>query len=52
MIDDERDRAWAAVHDALMNVPGWAVGPCELHGETATRHVVAVDLRPRWRLVG
>lgn len=29
--------------------PGWAVGPCQYHGEDATWHVAAVDLRPRGR---
>jgi hypothetical protein len=46
--DDERERAWAAVHDAMAKTPGWAVGPCTYHGEVALWHA-AVDLRPRGR---
>jgi hypothetical protein len=44
---DERERAWTAVHDALAQMPGWAVGPCVYHGEASSWHVVAIDLRPR-----
>ena len=44
--DDERERAWASVHDAVARMPGWAVGPCTYHGEEALWHVSAVDLRP------
>jgi hypothetical protein len=47
--DDERERAWAAVHDAIAAMPGWAVGSCTCHGESALWHVSAVDLRPRGR---
>ena len=47
--DDDRERAWAAVHDAIAQMPGWAVGPCTYHGEVALWHVTAVDLRPRGR---
>ena len=47
--DDERERAWAAVQDALALMPGWAVGPCTYHGEVALWHVTAIDLRPRGR---
>ena len=46
---DERERAWAALHDAIARMPGWAVGPCSYHGEVALWHVAAVDLRPRGR---
>ena len=47
--DDERERAWGAVHDALAQMPGWAVGPCTFHAEVALWHVTAIDLRPRGR---
>ena len=47
--DDERERAWGAVHDALARMPGWAVGPCTYHAEVALWHVNAIDLRPRGR---
>jgi hypothetical protein len=47
--DDERERAWATVHDAMAQIPGWAVGPCTYHGEVALWHVAAIDLRPRGR---
>jgi hypothetical protein len=47
--DDDRERAWAAVHDAIAQMPGWAVGPCTYHGDGALWHVTAVDLRPRGR---
>jgi hypothetical protein len=47
--DDERERAWWAVHDAMARMPGWAVGPCTYHVEAALWHVTAVDLRPRGR---
>jgi hypothetical protein len=46
---DERERAWAAVHETIARMPGWAAGPCSLHGETALWHVAAVDLNPRGR---
>ena len=49
MTDDERERAWGAVHDAIARMPGWAVGPCTYHGEVALWHVTAIDLRPRGR---
>ena len=49
MTDDERGRAWAALHDAIAQKPGWAVGPCAYHGDDALWHVTAVDLRPRGR---
>ena len=49
MTDDERERVWATVHDAIAQMPGWAVGPCIHHGEVALWHVAAVDLRPRGR---
>ena len=49
MIDGERERAWAAVHDAIAQMPGWAVGPCVYHGDGALWHVAAIDLRPRGR---
>jgi len=42
--DDERERAWAALHDAIAKMPGWAVGPCTYHGEVALWHVAAIDL--------
>lgn len=47
--DDERERAWGAVHDAIAQMPGWAVGPCTYHGDGARWHVAAIDLRPRGR---
>jgi hypothetical protein len=47
--DDERERAWWAVHDAMARMPGWAVGPCTYHAEVALWHVAAIDLRPRGR---
>jgi len=47
--EDERERAWAAVHDAMDQMPGWAVGPCTFHGEVALWHLAAIDLRPRGR---
>jgi hypothetical protein len=47
--DDERERAWGAVHDAMARSPGWAVGPCTYHAEVALWHVTAIDLRPRAR---
>lgn len=49
MTDNERERARAAVHDTIAQLPGWAVGPCTYHGEVALWHVAAVDLRPRGR---
>jgi len=49
MIDDERERAWASVHDAIARMPGWAIGPCTYHGDDALWHIAAVDLRPRGR---
>jgi hypothetical protein len=48
-MDDEREAAWAAVHDAIAAMPGWAVGPCQYHGHDATWRVAGVDLRPRSR---
>ena len=48
-MEDERERAWAAVHDAMAQMPGWAVGPCTYHGEAERWHVAAIDLRPRGR---
>ena len=47
--DAAREGAWAAVHDAIAKMPGWAVGPCAYHGEHASWHVSAIDLRPRGR---
>ena len=49
MTDEERERAWAAVHDAMAQMPGWAVGPCVYHGDGALWHITAIDLRPRGR---
>ena len=49
MTSDERERAWAAVHDAIAQMPGWAVGPCVYHGEEDLWHVAVVDLRLRGR---
>ena len=49
MTGDERERAWAALHDSIARMPGWAVGPCSYHGEVALWHVAAIDLRPRGR---
>ena len=46
---EERAHAWGAVHDAIAQMPGWAVGPCTYHGDGALWHVTAVDLRPRGR---
>jgi hypothetical protein len=46
---EEWERVWAAVHDALAQMPGWAVGPCVHHGDGGLWHVSAVDLRPRGR---
>jgi hypothetical protein len=39
----------AAVHAAIAEMPGWALGPCVYHGDGALRHVAAIDLRPRGR---
>jgi hypothetical protein len=47
--DDEREQSWGAVHDALAQMPGWAVGPCVYHGEVGLWYVSAIDLRPRGR---
>jgi hypothetical protein len=47
--DEERERVWADLHDAIAQMPGWAVRPCTYHGEVALWHVAAVDLRPRGR---
>jgi hypothetical protein len=47
--DDDRERAWGAVHDAIAQMPGWAVGPCVYHGDGALWHVAVVDLRLRGR---
>ena len=47
--EDERERAWAAVHDTLAQLAGWAVGPCVYHGDGDLWHVAAIDLRPRGR---
>ena len=44
--DDERERAWGAVHDALARMTGWAGGPCTYHGEVGVWYVSAIDLRP------
>ena len=49
MTEDVRERAWAAVHDAMAQMLGWAVGPCLYHGEEDLWHVAAIDLRPRGR---
>jgi hypothetical protein len=46
---DDRKRAWAAVHEAIARMPGWAVGPCQYHGESALWRVTVLDLRPRGR---
>jgi hypothetical protein len=43
---DEREAAWSTVHDAIAQLPGWAVGPCVYHGDGLRWHVAAVDLRP------
>jgi hypothetical protein len=42
--DEERERAGGAVHDAMAQMPGWAVGPCSYHGAGAMWHSSAVDL--------
>ena len=47
--DDERERAWAPVHDAIGRMPGWAIGPCVYHADDALGHVAAIDLCPRGR---
>jgi hypothetical protein len=47
--DNERERAWGAVQDAVAQMPGWAVGPSTYYGEVALWHVTVVDLRPRGR---
>ena len=49
MTDDERERAWGAVHDAAGRIPGWAIGPCVYHADDDLWHVAAIDLRPRGR---
>ena len=49
MTSEERERAWAAVHDAIAQMQGWAVGPCVYHGDGDLWHVAAIDLRPRGR---
>jgi hypothetical protein len=36
-------------HDAIARLPGWAVGPCQYHGDGQRWHVSAIDLRPRGR---
>jgi hypothetical protein len=46
---DDRERAWGTVHDAIAQMPGWAIGPCTYHGDGALWHVTAIDLRPRGR---
>ena len=48
-MDDDRERAWGAVHDAMAQMSGWAVGPCTYHGVGALWHDTVVDLRPRGR---
>jgi hypothetical protein len=48
-MDDKRERAWGAVHDAMARMPGWAVGPCSYHGEVGLWYVGVIDLRPRGR---
>jgi hypothetical protein len=45
----ERESVRAAVHDAIARMPGWAAGPCQLHGDAPSWHVVAIDLSPRGR---
>jgi len=47
--DDEREQSWAAVHDALAQMSGGAVGPCTYHGDVALWHVAVIDLRPGGR---
>lgn len=47
--DDARERAWAAVHDSIARMPGWAVGPSTHRGEGTTWYVSAVGLRRRGR---
>jgi hypothetical protein len=46
---DDRELTCAAVHDVLVVMPGWAVGPCQFHADDDSWHVAAVDLRPRGR---
>ena len=47
--DDDREHAWGAVHDAIGQMPRWAVGPCTYHAEVALWYVNTIDLRPRGR---
>ena len=47
--DDEREHAWAAVHDSIGRMPGWAIGPCVYPADDDLWHVAAIDLRPRGR---
>jgi hypothetical protein len=49
LTDDDRERAWASVHDAIAELPGWAVGPCTYHGDGALWHIAAIDLGARGR---
>lgn len=42
-----REQAWASVHLAVADMPGWAVGPCEFDAEAALWYVSAIDLRPQ-----
>jgi hypothetical protein len=48
--DDARERAWAAVHDALAALPGWAGRSLHQARRGERWHVAAIDLRPRGRL--
>ena len=50
MTADERESAWAAVHDAIGRLPGWAIGPCVYHADDALWHVTAIDLSPSWSI--
>ncbi|MDR3638407.1 MAG: hypothetical protein P4L84_31680, partial [Isosphaeraceae bacterium] len=49
VVEDEREHAWGAVHDAMAWMPGWAVGPCTYHAEVGVWYVAVIDLRPRGR---
>ena len=43
--DDERERAWGTVHDAIAGMPGWWVGPCTYYDTVALWYVSAINLR-------
>jgi hypothetical protein len=40
--DDERERPWTAVHDAIARIPGWAIARIpQLLGPKGTRNGLA-----------